>query len=136
LLFFGITTYYSITRQLNPQLMKWISLEHPAEEQESIEETRRIYSRGSYVETIKFRARELPEDLRPETDDAYILTVFLLGLYAGRRGIFRNVTAHLPFIRRVQRWGLMIGVAGNAAFAVGGSFDPSPTSVMQNVGRM
>ena len=29
----------------------------------------------------------------------------------------------------------MIGVAGNAAFAVGGSFDPSPTSVMQNVGR-
>ena len=30
----------------------------------------------------------------------------------------------------------MIGVAGNAVFAVGGSFDPSPTSVMQNVGRM
>jgi len=36
----------------------------------------------------------------------------------------------------VQRWGLIIGVAGNAAFAVGGSFDPSPTSVMQNVGRL
>jgi uncharacterized protein len=136
LLFFGITTYYSITRQVNPQLMKWISFEDPAEDQESIDETRRIYSRGSYVETITFRARELPEDLLPETDDAYILTVFLLGLYAGRRGIFRDVSAHLPFIRRVQGWGLMIGVAGNAAFAVGGSFDPSPTSVMQNVGRM
>jgi uncharacterized protein len=78
----------------------------------------------------------LPDDLVPETDDAYILTVFLLGLYAGRRGIFRHVSAHLPFIRRVQGWGLMIGVAGNAAFAGGGSFDPSPTSVMQNVGRM
>src|SRR5439155_2038314 len=63
LLFFGITTYYSITRQVNPQLMKWISFEDPAEDQASIEEARRIYSRGSYVETIKFRARELPEDL-------------------------------------------------------------------------
>jgi uncharacterized protein len=136
LLFFGVTTYYSITRQVNPQLMRWISFEDPAEDQESIDETRQIYSRGSYVETVKFRARELPEDLPPETDDAYILAVFLLGLYAGRRGIFRNVAAHLPLIRRVQRWGLMIGVAGNAAFAVGGSFDPSPTSVMQNVGRM
>jgi len=30
----------------------------------------------------------------------------------------------------------MIGVAGNAAFAVGGSFNPSPTSVMQNVGAI
>ena len=136
LFFYGLTTYYSITHRVNTQLMSWISYETKADDQQAIDETRRIYSRGSYVETITFRARELPEDLLPETDDAYILTVFLLGLYAGRRGIFRNVTAHLPFIRRVQRWGLMIGVAGNAAFAVGGSFDPSPTSVMQNVGRM
>ena len=30
----------------------------------------------------------------------------------------------------------MIGLAGNAALAVGGSFDPSTASVMQNVGRM
>jgi uncharacterized protein len=78
----------------------------------------------------------LPGDVLPDIDDAYILTIFLLGLYAGRRGIFHDVSAHLPFIRRVQGWGLVIGVAGNAAFAVGGSYDPSPTSVMQNVGRM
>ena len=136
LLFFGLTTYYSITRQVNPQLMNWISFEDPAEDQKTIEETRRIYSRGTYVEMIKFRARELPGDLPPKIDDTYILTIFLLGLYAGRRGIFHDVSAHLPFIRRVQGWGLIIGVAGNAAFAVGGSFDPSPTSVMQNVGRM
>jgi uncharacterized protein len=136
LLFFGVTTYYSITRQVNPQLMNWISFEDPAEDQEAIEETGRIYSRGTYAEMIKFRARELPRDLLPDSDDAYILMVFLLGFYAGRRGIFHDVSAHLPFIRRVQGWGLMIGIAGNAAFAVGGSFDPSPTSVMQNVGRM
>ena len=137
LLYFGLTTCYAITRQLNPQAMNWISSkDDPAEDQKTIEETRRIYSRGTYAEMIKFRARDLPGDTLPGIDDAYILIIFLLGLYAGRRGIFHDVSAHLPFIRRVQGWGLMIGVAGNAAFAVGGSFDPSPTSITQNLGRM
>ena len=135
-LFYGLTTYYSITRQVNPPLMNWISYENGAEDQKTSEETQRIYSGGTYVEMIKFRADELPRDLLPGADDAYILTMFLLGLYAGRRRIFHDISAHRPLIRRVQRWGLMIGIAGNAAFAVGGSFDPSPTSVMQNVGRM
>ncbi len=139
LLFSGLTTYYSMTGQETPQVVGWfspVSFSDPAEDQETIEETRRIYSRGTYAEMITSRARDLPEDTLPGSDDPYILIGFLLGLYAGRRGIFRDVSAHLPFIRRVQRWGLMIGVAGSAAFAVGGSFDPSPTSVMQNVGRM
>jgi len=74
--------------------------------------------------------------MSPDADDASVLAIFLLGLYAGRRRIFHDISAHLPFIRRVQRWGLMIGLAGNAAFAVGGSFEPSPTSVTQNVGRL
>ena len=136
LLFSGLTTYYSITRQVNPQVVNWISFSDPAEDQQTIEEARRIYSRGTYAEMIKFRARDLPGEFLPGSDDAYILVGFLLGLYAGRRGIFHDVSAHLPFIRRVQGWGLVIGVAGNAAFAAGGSFDPSPTSVMENVGRM
>jgi len=135
-LFYGLTTYYSITRQLNPPLMNWISYENGAEDQKTSEETRRIYSRGTYAEMITLRARELPRDLTPDTEDAYVIAIFLLGLYAGRRRIFHDVSAHRPFIRRVQGWGLMIGIAGNAAFAVGGSFDPSPTSVAQNVGRM
>jgi uncharacterized protein len=135
-LFHGLTTSYSITRQVNPHVRNLISYENAAEDQKTIEETRRVYSRGTYAEMIALRARELPRDLTPDTEDAYVIAIFLLGLYAGRRGIFHDVSAHLPFIRRVQRWGLMIGVAGNAAFAVGGSFDPSPTSVMQNVGRM
>jgi uncharacterized protein len=136
LLFSGLTTYYSITRQADPQVMNGISFEDPAEDQQTIEEARRIYSRGTYAEMINFRARDLPGEFLPGSDDTYILIGFLLGLYAGRRGIFHDVSAHLPFIRRVQGWGLVIGVAGNAAFAAGGSFDPSPTSVMENVGRM
>jgi len=136
LFFYGLTTYYSITHRVNTQLMSWISYETKADDQQAIDETRRIYSSGTYAEMIEIRARELPGDVTPDIDDAYVLAIFLLGLYAGRRRIFQDIPAHLPFIRRVQRWGLMIGVAGNVGFAVGGSFDPSPTSVMQNVGRM
>jgi uncharacterized protein len=135
LLLFGFTTRHALTGQVNPYVMKWIQYEDLGEDQQTIEEARRIYSGGSYAEMIKFRASGLGE-LLPGSEDAYILVGFLLGLYAGRRGIFHDVSAHLPFIRRVQRWGLMIGVTGSTAFVVGGSFEPSPTSVMQNVGRM
>lgn len=134
--FYGVTTYYAITGRVSPPLMSWISYETGADDQQTIDETRRIYSRGTYGEMITLRAHELPGDVTPYTDDAYVLALFLLGLYAGRRRIFHDIPAHLPFIRRVQRWGLLIGIAGNAAFAAGGSFDPSLTSVTQNLGRM
>jgi uncharacterized protein len=139
LLFFGLTTYYFTTGQETPLVVDWFSpvwYWDPAEDQETFEETLRIYSSGTYAEMITFRARDLPEDTVPGSDDTYILVGFLLGLYAGRRRIFRDVSGYLPLIRRVQRWGLTIGVAGSAAFAAGQVFDPSPTSVVHNVGRM
>jgi uncharacterized protein len=134
LLFFGLTTRYVITGQVNPYVMNWIQYEDLAEDRQTIEEARRVYSRGTYAEMIKLRAGGLGE-LLPGNDDAYILVGFLLGLYAGRRGIFHHVSAHLAFIRRVRRWGLMIGLTGSAVFVIGES-NPSATSVMQNVGRM
>jgi uncharacterized protein len=138
LLFFGLTTYYSITRQVSPEVVDWMTpswFSDAAEDQQTINESRRIYSSGTYAEMIKFRASDL-DDFLPGGDDAYILAGFLLGLYAGRRGIFHDVATHRPFIRRVQAWGLIVGVAGSAAFAAGGSFGPSPPTAMQNAGRM
>ncbi len=38
--------------------------------------------------------------------------MFLLGLYAGRRRIFENMHAHLPFIRKLLWWGLGLGLVG------------------------
>jgi uncharacterized protein len=136
LLFFALTTAYSVTGHVNPQVKEWIAYENGAEADETVADVSNTYSRGSYGEMVGVRASELPRDMSPDTDDAFVLAIFLLGLYAGRRRIFHDITANLPFIRRVQRWGLIIGVAGNAAFALGGSFDPSPTSVGQNVGRL
>ncbi len=136
LLLYGLTTSYAITGHVNPQVKEWIAYENEAEDDGTVDDFSDAYSRGSYAELITLRASELPRDMTPDTDDAYVLALFLLGLYAGRRRILHDISAHLPFIRRVQRWGLMIGVAGNVAFAVGGAFEPSPTSVTQNVGRL
>jgi len=138
MLFYGITTYSAITGHVSPPVKEWITYEKGAEADGwgTSDDVSDTYARGSYVDMISLRASELPRDMSPDTDDAYGLALFLLGLYAGRRRIFHDVSAHLPFIRRVQRWGLLIGVAGNAAFAAGGSFDPSPTSAAQNVGRL
>lgn len=46
-----------------------------------------------------------------------ILAMFLLGFYAYRRGYFQSLSAHRPLIRRVLIYGLILGVAGNAAFS-------------------
>lgn len=47
-----------------------------------------------------------------------ILAMFLLGVYAYRRGFFQNLSVHQPFIRRVLIYGLMLGLAGNLVFAL------------------
>ena len=42
----------------------------------------------------------------------YAFPLFLLGLYAGRRKIFNDISSNLPFIRRVMNWGFLFGIAG------------------------
>lgn len=46
-----------------------------------------------------------------------ILAMFLLGVYAYRRDLFRDPYAHGSFIRRVMIYGLALGLVGNLAMA-------------------
>ncbi len=43
------------------------------------------------------------------------LGIFLLGLYAGRRRVFEDVSAHRGLLRRVALWGLLLGVPATLA---------------------
>ncbi len=62
-----------------------------------------------------------------------ILAMFLLGFYAYRRGFFQDLSSHQPFIRRVLKYGLVLGLVGNVAFAaLAGQeavFPPSPAGI-------
>ncbi|CAN5393817.1 DUF418 domain-containing protein [soil metagenome] len=46
-----------------------------------------------------------------------VFAMFLLGVYAYRRGFLQDPSEHHPFIRRVMFWGLGLGIVGNAVFA-------------------
>lgn len=54
-----------------------------------------------------------------------MLAMFLLGAYAGKRGIFRQPEAHEVFIRKVQTWTAWIGWPLVACFALLGQAGPN-----------
>jgi uncharacterized protein len=67
-----------------------------------------------------------------------ILAMFLLGLYAYRKGVFQNPSEHRPFIRKVMIYGLTLGVVGNLAMAAlagsEASFPPSLAGIVGVIG--
>lgn len=46
-----------------------------------------------------------------------VLAMFLLGLYAHRKGYFNDLAKHRTFVTRVAVYGLILGLIGNIAFA-------------------
>ncbi|HEX8174650.1 MAG TPA: DUF418 domain-containing protein [Pyrinomonadaceae bacterium] len=63
-----------------------------------------------------------------------ILAMFLLGLYAYRRGFFQDLPKHQSLIRRVLIYALILGLIGNVAFAALAGKEavlpPSPAGVV------
>jgi uncharacterized protein len=64
-----------------------------------------------------------------------ILAMFLLGLYAYRRGVFQDLDANRPFIRKVFIYSLILGLIGNTIFAYfAGNESPFPPTFSGIVG--
>ena len=64
-----------------------------------------------------------------------ILAMFLLGMYAYRRGYFEAVAANRPFITKMAIYGVSLGLAGNVLFAwLAGNEAPFPPSIAGLVG--
>ena len=101
------------------------------------------YATGSFAEIVSFRARQVWKGilqygrnfrrwLNPD------FAIFLLGLYAGRRRIFHEITTHRSFIRKVMWWSLALGLAGAASEVFlrdalpGAAFRGEPVSYMTN----
>ena len=93
--------------------------ESEAELRRAAAQAREIYAAGSFGEITAQRLRDLGQ--------AYSLAVFLgfnafamflLGLYAGRRGVFRDIVAHAPLFRKILWWALPIGFGSQVVFVV------------------
>lgn len=78
----------------------------------------RVHSHASFAQIVAADAPDAIGDLssgyRYLGMLGYPFPLLLLGLYAGRRGILQNVSAHASFIRKVLWWGLGLGIFGNA----------------------
>jgi len=78
-----------------------------------------IYSSGTFSEIIKIRLAEYGM-LLPGLLFFYpvVLSMFLVGFWAARRGIVSNYTNHIPFFRRVFWWGIGVGVVTSTLYAI------------------
>ncbi len=91
--------------------------EQVAERKVEAQQYFRTHSQGTYREMMAERAGELADGWT--SPGLYLLgmpkwfVMFLLGLYAGRRRIFEDLPAHLPFIRKVLWWGLGLSLTGS-----------------------
>ena len=82
-----------------------------AEGKEKKEKETRIFTSGSYWETVKWSGGEFPEKAAGDFGFATILIgMFLLGTWFVRSGVMENTAAHLPFFRKLAVYGLPIGI--------------------------
>ncbi len=85
-----------------------------------------VYAHGSFTDAIGQRARDAGFVVFGYlVMGPAILAMFLIGLYFARRGVFADVDGHIALLRRLFRWGLPLGLVGNAVYA----------TIVQNVPR-
>ena len=82
-----------------------------AEAKAENEEERRIFTSGSYRETVKWHAGRFPEKVTDDFPFAVVLIgMFLLGTWFVRSGVMENPGAHLRFFRELAVYGLPVGI--------------------------
>ena len=100
----------------------------------------RIYATGNFVEVTGQRARDMNLVYTTWPFMAFnVLAMMLLGIYAGKRRIFQDIPGHLPLIRKVWLWGLVVGLIGNFLYVYFGELSsrsiPSPQLMISLVGQ-
>jgi uncharacterized protein len=99
-----------------------------------------VYASGTFAEITRQRVQDMNFMYFTWPFMAFnVLAMLLLGLYAGARRIFDNIPGHLPFIRRLWLWGLIVGVIGNLVYVTAGQAanrgDPSPQLILALIGQ-
>jgi uncharacterized protein len=99
-----------------------------------------IYAAGSFPEVTAQRARDMVFMFSVWPFMAFnVLAMMLLGLFAGRCGIFEDIPGHLPLIRKVWLWGLIVGLIGNGIYVIFGQQSnramPSLANMLSTTGQ-
>ena len=70
-----------------------------------------IFTTGTYLQTVEWRARLFPEKAASDAGFAVLLvSMFLLGNWFVRSGVMDNTAKHLAFFRKLALYGLPVGI--------------------------
>jgi uncharacterized protein len=106
------------------------------------EELVRVRREGTLGDNVAYNLQDFAGEYSSPNPAHYLESVrgpfvmFLLGLYAGRRRIFENISAHLPFIRKVLWWGLGLGLVGISVHLILTRVVPYPPPLPYFAGRI
>jgi uncharacterized protein len=82
-----------------------------AESKAEKEKEVRLFTSGSYWETVKWSVGRFPEKVAGDFGFAIVLVaMFLLGTWFVQSGVMENTGAHLPFFRTLVMYGLPVGI--------------------------
>ena len=82
-----------------------------AEAKAKNEDERRIFSSGTYWDTVKWHAGRFPEKAAQDFGFAIVLIgMFLLGTWFVRSGVMEDPAAHLRLFRQLALYGLPVGI--------------------------
>jgi uncharacterized protein len=78
-----------------------------------------VFQNGIYVDIVRENLTQAAKFYfgRKALFLLYILGLFILGLYVGRRRMFESVAAHRASFRRIAMWGIPIGITTGAMIA-------------------
>lgn len=84
-----------------------------------VEQASAIYSGGSFSEIVSVRLEEY-QALLPGIPFFYpfVLGMFLIGIWAARKGVISDYIGNLPLFRNIFWWGLSIGIVTNTLFVI------------------
>ncbi|MFW5754922.1 MAG: DUF418 domain-containing protein [Marinilabiliaceae bacterium] len=120
-----LTAFFTLLIQLAMSVPEAASeVEAAFEEQEAqmaalIESAMETFRSGSFGEIFQMRLKEYGL-LLPAIVFFYpnVLAMFLVGMYAARKGYLNNIEANLGFFRKLLRWGLFLGIPLNIIYGV------------------
>lgn len=113
LLVLNIVLVMSFALLMDPgQMAEWFRL--------SIDSSVKAYAEGSWADIMMQRAADASFIIFGGLFGGMgIFGMFLLGMYAGKVDFFRHPENHLSSTRKINRWGLALGLVGNTMFVAG-----------------
>ncbi len=110
--YLGVSGAY-VVMNLTPREKAEARADVPEEQEPAEDEASEAYQSGGYLEVTARRARILvsSENLSYLVAGLiYVLPTFLVGAYAGQRGLFHHLQGSAALLRKLLRWGLAVGL--------------------------